>query len=227
MKRMAALLLALVLALMLAPVLLQVAGDKPDMLLHAAVRANLADSGVGHPVTAVLLNFRAWDTLLEIAVLLVAGVAGMSRGSAVPLARAGLRCDAQLLAALARWLVPFMLLLSAWLLWAGGFRSGGAFQAGAVLAAAGVLMRLAGIPIPFMAGAHWLRTGLVTGFSVFLLVALAGVPDGRPLLAYPPAFAGALILLVETTLTLSIAMVLLGLFVSAAPDRDPEKRDSP
>ncbi len=29
-------------------------------------------SGVTHPVTAVLLNFRGYDTLLEVAVLLIA-----------------------------------------------------------------------------------------------------------------------------------------------------------
>ncbi len=32
----------------------------------------MAASGVEHPVTAVLLNFRGYDTLLEIAVLLLA-----------------------------------------------------------------------------------------------------------------------------------------------------------
>ena len=37
-----------------------------------AVAANLATSGVSNPVTAVLLNFRAYDTLLELAVLLTA-----------------------------------------------------------------------------------------------------------------------------------------------------------
>ena len=37
--------------------------------LAQAVAANLATSGVSNPVTAVLLNFRAYDTLLELAVL--------------------------------------------------------------------------------------------------------------------------------------------------------------
>ena len=36
------------------------------------IDAAMAQSGVDHPVTAVLLNFRAWDTLLELAVLLLA-----------------------------------------------------------------------------------------------------------------------------------------------------------
>jgi len=39
--------------------------------LRTAVAANMTASGVEHPVTAVLLNFRGYDTLLEIAVLLL------------------------------------------------------------------------------------------------------------------------------------------------------------
>ena len=42
------------------------------MDLPEAVAAHMAESGVEHPVTAVLLNFRGYDTLLEVAVLLLA-----------------------------------------------------------------------------------------------------------------------------------------------------------
>ena len=44
--------------------------------LNADVMANMQDSGVTNPVTAVLLNFRGYDTLLEIAVLLLALLGG-------------------------------------------------------------------------------------------------------------------------------------------------------
>ena len=37
--------------------------------LREAVTAQMDRSGVSHPVTAVLLNFRGYDTLLEVAVL--------------------------------------------------------------------------------------------------------------------------------------------------------------
>ena len=40
--------------------------------LSAQVAANLQTSGVSNPVTAVLLNFRGYDTLLEMVVLLLA-----------------------------------------------------------------------------------------------------------------------------------------------------------
>ena len=41
----------------------------PGEGLAPLVEAYLAESGVRHPVTAVLLNYRGYDTLLEIAVL--------------------------------------------------------------------------------------------------------------------------------------------------------------
>lgn len=216
-------LLAMGLGLMLVPAVWQVAGAESGLATAALVKANLAQSGVEHPVTAVLLNFRAYDTLLEIAVLVVAGLAGVSLTRAGHLEARELRSHDALLQALERWFVPFMLLLSAWLLWAGSHRPGGAFQAGAVLAATGVLMRLGGIPTGFITPGLMLRLGLVLGFSVFLLVAVAGALAGRAFLAYPPFLTSELILLIETLLTLSIAMVLLGLFVSARPDHGGEE----
>jgi multisubunit Na+/H+ antiporter MnhB subunit len=213
--------LALLMVGILAPVVVEVADADPGTTLRALVRTHLDASGVEHPVTAVLLNFRAYDTLLEIGVLVVAGITGMSLSRAGARAEPALRSSNTLLHALARWFVPLMLLLAAWLLWAGSHRPGGAFQAGAVLAAAGVLMRLTGLPTAWIAPGPLLRLGLIAGFAVFLLVAAAGALTGRAFLAYPPLLSGPLILLIETLLTLSIGMILLGLYV-AAPQRDGE-----
>ncbi|MGD9289220.1 MAG: hypothetical protein PVG74_16510, partial [Desulfobacterales bacterium] len=44
----------------------------------ALVSSNMPISGVENPVTAVLLNFRGYDTLLEIGVLLLAAVGVLS-----------------------------------------------------------------------------------------------------------------------------------------------------
>ena len=186
--------------------------------LPALVAARLRESGVEHPVTAVLLNFRGYDTLLEIAVLLLAvlGVlvvrqAADSPAQTTPPAGA-------ILAMLTQLVVPLMVLVAGYLLWAGAYRPGGAFQAGAVLAAAGVLLRLSG-RLPALAPRFWLRAGLLTGFAVFLAVALGMSLGGRALLAYPQAQAGAWILLIEASLTLSIGLILVSLFVGApAPD---------
>lgn len=194
-------------------------------VLQASLSDSLAGSGVTHPITAVLLNFRSYDTLLEIAVLVVAGLVGISLTRTSALEDPALRSDDVLLHALLRVFLPLLFLLAGWLLWAGSSRPGGAFQAGALLAAAGVLGRLAGLPMRFLRPGSLLRGGLVVGFAVFLLVALAGAMEGEAFLAYPDTLAGGLILFIELGLTVSIAMVLLALFVAApvAPDGEADE----
>jgi len=204
-----------------------IASDPGQGNLPQLLSENMGRSGVEHPVTAVLLNFRSYDTLLEIGVLVIAGIAGISMSKTTSLEDPDLRTSDPLLYALQRWFIPLMLVLAGYLLWAGADRPGGAFQAGAVLAATGVLMRLGGIPMDFLRPGLLLRVGLVLGFSVFLLVAVVSVIGGDAFLAYPPGMTKPLILVIESVLTLSIAMVLLALFVSAPVNdaEDPEEGD--
>lgn len=182
--------------------------------VSARVEQALAASGVAHPVTAVLLNFRAYDTLLEIGVLVVAVLGVLSLRRAQPPAAVAETSPGAVLAALMGVVVPLMLLVAGYLLWSGSHQPGGAFQAGAVLAAAGVLLRLAGLLPPLSAPGAWLRFGLVLGFGVFLGVGAAVLINGD-LLEYPRAWAGALILLIESILAVSIALILVTLFAAA------------
>jgi len=184
--------------------------------LPGAVVANIADSGVAHPITAVLLNFRGYDTLLEIAVLLLAllGVLALVR----PQAAGATHPSHPLLQTLARLLAPLMVLVAGYLLWVGASAPGGAFQAGAVLAAAGVLLRLAGLLPPWAAPNLLLRVGLALGLLVFVVVAAAMLGHAT-LLTYPPALAGGLILMIEATLTLSIGLILAALYLASTEVR--------
>jgi multisubunit Na+/H+ antiporter MnhB subunit len=207
-------LLATALALLLGWAML----DLPPHALRLPdeVAAKIADSGVEHPVTAVLLNFRGYDTLLEVAVLLLAllGVLALAPPHA---ARAAAPAH-PLLQTLARLLAPLMVLVAGYLLWVGAIAPGGAFQAGAVLAAAGVLLRLAGLLPTWAAPGRLLRGGLALGLLVFVAVALALLGQGS-LLQYPPALAGGLILLIEAGLTLSIGLTLAGLYLAGTEVR--------
>jgi len=187
----------------------------PAVDLRGAVAANLAASGVTHPVTAVLLNFRGYDTLLEVAVLLLAllGMRTVAAGKANPATDSSAPLPADpVLQTLARLAVPLMILAAGYLLWAGAHRPGGAFQAGAVLAAAAVLLNLAGLLPAWGAPRAWLRLGLAGGFVIFLALAAILLGQGA-LLRYPPASAGALILLIEAGLAVSLGLILAGLFL--------------
>lgn len=198
----AALGVALVLAMLTLP--------QASVNLPVQVAENIRQSGVEHPVTAVLLNFRGYDTLLEVAVLLLAlfGVLALAETRTLRPPRPA----HPLLQTLARLLAPLMLLVAGYLLWIGAYAPGGAFQAGAVLAAAGVLLRLAGLMPAWAQPGRLLRAGLALGLMVFIAVALVLLGEGG-LLRYPVAYAGELILLIEAGLTLSIGLTLAGLYL--------------
>lgn len=182
--------------------------------LTELVDARLDEAGVAYPVTAVLLNFRGYDTLLELAVLLLAliGVWSLS-----PAPHLGDEEPEPALAALSRLLAPLMILVAAYLVWVGAHAPGGAFQAGSVLGAAGVLLRLSGWRLSSGATGWPLRLVLVLGVAVFALIGLAVIGFGQPLLGYPPGWAKPAILAIELAATLSIGAVLAALFIGGRP----------
>lgn len=179
--------------------------------LPERVAAQLYMSGVTHPVTAVLLNFRGYDTLLEIAVLLLAMLGMLVLPRHVSDHEQHPVSASPMLQTLARLLVPLMVLGAGYLLWAGSHRPGGAFQAGSVLAGAGVLMHLAGLLSAWARPGRALRAGLAIGLLVFISVAVAFMKQGT-LMQYPPSWAGELILVIEASLTLSLGLILAGLY---------------
>jgi len=181
--------------------------------LTVKVEERMEMSGVTHPVTAVLLNFRGYDTLLEIGVLLLAlfGVYSLRRSRPDP---TGVSVSHPFLLALTRLLVPVMILMGGYLFWSGAYAPGGAFQAGAVLGAAGVLLYLNGFDLPGRKKEWLLRLYLAIGFVFFLGIGGGLVAAGNRLLEYPPDLAGSLIIIIEAGLTLSIGFILAELYIS-------------
>lgn len=182
--------------------------------LSAQVAANLGASGVSNPVTAVLLNFRGYDTLLELVVLLLALLGMWSMAGPAPPPSAE---SAAVLDVLSRFLTPLVLLVAAYLLWVGTRAPGGAFQAGSLLGAAGVLLILAGWRANVASTALSLRLVLTAGPGVFVAVAAFSLLMSGQMLKYPPAYAGILILIIEIAATLSIGLTLAGLFLGGRP----------
>lgn len=176
--------------------------------LGAAALSRIGETGVESPVTAVLMSFRAYDTLLELTVLLAA-YSGIRVGR-VPF-RLGAARVPVVLELLNQLLVPFLAIFAAYLLWAGSHASGGAFQAGAVLGAAGVLLALSG-GAPRVA--PWVaRVSIVLGPAVFAAIGLLTLAAGGRLLQYPFPYAKPLILIIEAAAMWSIGATLLVLLV--------------
>jgi len=186
----------------------------------------LPGAGVENPVTAVLLNFRAWDTLLESVVLLAAllGLWTLTRDAAWK-RRIGLRQHVKpggALASFGRVLPPLGLLVGVYLVYIGADRPGGAFQGGTVLAAVGLVAALAGaVRPPRIAVAGW-RGAVVAGPTVFLTAGLAGAVLDRGFLTLPSAVAGGAIFAIEVALAVSISVTLA--FLVLGPPEDGIQR---
>jgi multisubunit Na+/H+ antiporter MnhB subunit len=179
--------------------------------LAEEVHAELAATGVRNSVTATLLQFRGYDTLLELAVLLLALIAirAMRRGDlALP------RPGGEILTVLVGLQAPAMILIAGYLLWSGADAPGGAFQAGAVLAAAGVLMILAGIRMPQRIDGLPFRVGLTAGLAMFIGLGIAGIIASGAFLDYSRLGVRVATLVLEGSATVSIGLVLLELFRS-------------
>jgi multisubunit Na+/H+ antiporter MnhB subunit len=189
-------------------VTVQTSGRLADLALD-----RVPESGVSNPVTAVLLNFRADDTLLELAVLMAAILGIWSTGPAVP----GFLPAGEVLEKLASAIVPLLILSAGYLLWVGGHAPGGAFQAGALLGAAGVILRLSGRPDAGLPPLTWLRVGIILGVMAFAAAALVLMAAGYGFLTFPPAVAKWVILAIETAATLAIGATLAAAYLAGEP----------
>lgn len=191
----------------------------PAPTLAPAASEVLGATGLGNPVTAVLLAYRALDTLLEKVVVLLAlvgvwalapdGVWGGApdvRSAAVP----------EPLAWLARILPPFGVVIGVYMFWVGADAPGGTFQAGTVLAAMWLLVMIAGIRPPPDTARPLLLFALTGGPALFLAIAFLGFAFADGFLAYPEGLAKPFIVAIEAVLTLSVAAALAMLVAGPA-----------
>lgn len=183
------------------------------------VADDLAATGVEHPVTGVLLGFRSYDTLMEVIALVTAVLVVL----AVPRPQAGRGTAAGAPPAPLTWFVrilaPVLGLLSAWLLVAGSSRPGGAFQAGAVLAATLILAHVTDT-LRLRPPSPATRAAVFTGAAAFLILAFVGVLTNGAWLATHATWAGPVTVLLESVLTVTIGVALALVYVSLV-DGDP------
>lgn len=195
--------------------------DRPAGLTDLAY-AHLEESGTQNPVTAVILNYRGFDTLLEIGVLLVAALSVYTLSG--PASGTPVKPSGPIFGYYLRLMTPIFWLVVPYMVWVGGRAPGGAFQAGALLAGLGALTLLGPTPWPLRLKRRMVRWGLTLGFSLFLATAAWMWQYGN-LLAYPPAQAKNWILLIEIACTLSIGISLTVMFAGCAGwlHEDPER----
>ena len=217
--------LAVLVACALAAAILMLPDVPPSLAPEAVRAASGPGAGLGNPITAVLISYRSFDTMLEKVVLILAVVGVWSIGkdaawgnAPAPLGRSR---PSPAMVFLAQILAPIGTLIGIHIFWVGADAPGGAFQGGALLAAMWMVAMMARLDEPPRIDAKWLRLGLVAGPAVFLVVGLAGISMAGNFFAYPPGFAKPIIIFIEAFMVLSIA-VALPLLVAGPPSEGSE-----
>jgi multisubunit Na+/H+ antiporter MnhB subunit len=221
--RAAAALLAGSVAAALAVAVLTLPAPAPTLAPETA--ANMSATGVGNPITGVLLAFRAMDTLLEAIVVLFALIGVWSfapdrawGGRPGPLQRAD---PNGIVAYLARVLPPIGLVVGVYIFWIGADLPGGKFQGASIIAAMWLLAAMASLADAPPVSRTWLRFALIGGPAVFIAIGAAGVATAGAFLAYPDGLAKPLIKAIEWALMPSLALTL-ALILAGVPER-PER----
>ena len=177
-------------------------------LLNAA----LPDTGLGNPITGVLIIFRNLDTLLEVAVLLAAYAGARAALGSQHAHLPQPPPNTSVIAALLTIVAPLTVVVAIYLFQAGSQLPGGAFQAGATLAALGVMLLLTGRLLPAVYGDLLTRAALAVGTLIFALVGIGVLLIDLPLLGIPGIWA---VYLIEAAMMISIAATLALLFAGA------------
>jgi hypothetical protein len=127
------------------------------------------------------------------------------------------------LSSLVRLLVPLMLLVGGYLLWAGSSQAGGAFQSGAILGGAGVLLLLTSSRLLSVLPKGLLSWGVCLGPFVFLLVAVGAMLMGGNFLEYRRGSATMIIIVLEVVAAFSIGLSLATFFGGSRPEDSCER----
>lgn len=197
----------------------------PAPTLAPQAMANITVTGVGNPITAVLLAFRAMDTLLEAIVLVFALIGVWSLGPDDTWGgRPGLRHRADpngILAYFARVLPPIGIIVGTYVFWVGADHPGGKFQGATIVAAMWLLAIMAGLTDAPPVSRTWVRVGLAAGPLVFIAIGLTGAMTAGAFLAYPEGYAKPLIVVIELALMPTLTLIL-ALLIAGAPRRPVE-----
>ena len=180
-------------------------------------------TGLGNPVTAVLMAYRAIDTLLEKVVLVLALVGVWSlapdRGWGGRPGTLHRRRPDGVLPFFARMLPPIGVVVGVYLMWIGADEPGGAFQGGTILAAMWLLVMMAGLAdAPAVERTLAARRGCSPGRWCSSRSGSPACVIAGAFLAYPADYAKPLILAIEVADD-ALDRAMLALLVAGAPER--------
>ncbi|MDP2076718.1 MAG: MnhB domain-containing protein [Sulfuricurvum sp.] len=183
-----------------------------DSSMHTKLFEAMPHSGVTHEVTAVLLNFRALDTLLEVGVILLSLIA--IHALEPNFRYTPLSFENTITNTFVAILFPLIALYAFYILYSGSYQSGGAFSASALLAGGIIILRLVKPRSFFVPKELILRFLYVSGLFYFVCVGMISLFFGS-FLEYRDYIASFYIISIESVLMLSLGAILSAYFINA------------
>jgi len=180
--------------------------------IQALAVSQLDQTGVTNIVTAVLLNYRAYDTFIEFAVFLCVAIAVLPYILDTPVLAFKLQEESQVLL-IAKAFIPLTIIMAGYLLWIGSTKPGGAFQAAALLAGWLVLLSLANVQVIDFTKLRY-RLLMSAGLIAFVAIVLLLYFESQTFIKFPIELAGASLLVIEFFATFAIALILFLCFES-------------
>jgi len=179
----------------------------PTPIIHVPewVQSQLSNMGVRSHVTALLLNYRGYDTLLAMVILLVAqlGVWIVYRTT-----NPSPKSNSPLVQPLPRWMLPLLILTLTFVLWASiNTPDSGFIQLGAVLASLGALVKFIPFLPPKPIARFPLRLLLGSGLLIFFGIAVMFETIYFP--QYPLEWMVELMLVIAISLMIVIGLIML------------------
>ncbi len=183
--------------------------------ISQAATYRVKEAGVESPVTAVLIHFRGYDTMLEVTVMLLVAIGAMAVGKNQDESQPALLAQKEetlLTNPMIRLLLPIMLMVSIYYLWAGAKKAGGAFQAGTVLGSMGIMLLLAQkLHSSNRESALW-RILLVVGPFTFVTLSFVSIFFGNAFLDFPQFMNSQLIFCIEAMVSISTGAIFCVVF---------------
>jgi multicomponent Na+:H+ antiporter subunit B len=188
-------------------------------LAESYVRLVPLELGAPNVITGILLTYRGFDTLGEVAVLfMVAAGVGLVLGSQPVRGRASTKArseePSEIVRTGAQILVPLICIFAAYIIMNGHLSAGGGFQGGAVIAS-GVLLTLLAFPqyqpnLEFLSATESIAGALFVLVGIAGLIAAGGFLDNRilPLGQFGAFFSAGAIPLLSALLGIKVGCEL-------------------
>lgn len=180
--------------------------------LEQIVQEAMPNHAISHNVTAVLLDFRSLDTLLEVAVIVLALVA--IKGISPHFRYRPHSFEMVMTNTYVAIIFPILVITALYILNSGTYQSGGAFAAAALLAGGFIIIRLTKPKYVQHFKETYLRFIYCVGLLFFILIGLWTLFYGN-FMQYPSNQSYWLIFGIESVLTLSLSVVLSTYFINA------------